>query len=88
MKVTVQVAEQHAVLERYIAELLRSNPDSIELLKTDDHEIDRFQRMYITFEPVQLPTQTQKEHQLGTLEGPIEFQLDQTANLEVIRCSS
>ncbi|KAL3530180.1 hypothetical protein ACH5RR_009502 [Cinchona calisaya] len=42
MKVTVQVAEQHAVLERYVAELLRSNLDSAVLLKTHDHDIDRW----------------------------------------------
>ncbi|KAL3522916.1 hypothetical protein ACH5RR_015750 [Cinchona calisaya] len=50
MKVTRQVAEQYAFLERYIVELLRSNPNSTVLLKTDDHEIYRFQIMYVCFE--------------------------------------
>ncbi|KAL3498680.1 hypothetical protein ACH5RR_041412 [Cinchona calisaya] len=38
---------------------------------------------WVTVEPVQLPTQTQQEHQLGTLEGLFESQKDRIANLEV-----
>ncbi|KAL3516893.1 hypothetical protein ACH5RR_023795 [Cinchona calisaya] len=46
-KVIRKVKEQFAMLENYIAELLRANPASTIVLKIEENEIDRFQRIYI-----------------------------------------
>ena len=49
-KVRGKVAQQYAQLQDYIAEILRTNPGSTVVLKTEDDDPERFQRLYMCFE--------------------------------------